>query len=149
MTDRPPFDAPFIWAVGIEDTNVGWPLRGSPAGLDEYQLTQHYEHWRQDLALAQSIGATSIRYGFPWYRVNPGPGQWDWAWTDEVVDEATRLGLALIVDLVHYGTPTWLKGSFTDAGYPDAVADYAGAVARRWGRIRGCSKTHGLWITER
>ena len=113
MTDRPPFDAPFIWAVGIEDTNVGWPLAGSPQGLDEFALTRHYEHWREDLALAASIGATSVRYGFPWYRINPAPGQWDFRWTDEVVTEAGRLGLGLIVDLVHYGTPTWLKGSFT------------------------------------
>ncbi len=136
MTNRQPFDAPFIWAVGIEDTNVGWPLAGSPAGLDEFALTRHYEHWREDLALAVSIGATSIRYGFPWYRINPARGEWDWSWTDEVVDEANRLGLGLIVDLVHYGTPTWLEGSFTDPAYPDAVAEFAGAVARRYrGRV--------------
>lgn len=136
MTDRPPFDAPFIWAVGIEDTNVGWPLAGSPAGLDEFALTRHYDYWRDDLALAASIGATSIRYGFPWYRINPAPGQWDWRWTDEVVAEANRLGLGLIVDLVHYGTPTWLAGSFTDPAYPEAVAEYAAAVAQRYrGRV--------------
>lgn len=132
MTERPPFNAPFIWAVGIEDTNVGWPLAGSTSGLDELALTHHYQHWREDLALAASIGARSIRYGFPWYRINPVPGEWDWSWTDEVVAEANRLGLGLIVDLVHYGTPTWLKGSFTDPGYPDAVAEYAGAVATRY-----------------
>jgi beta-glucosidase/6-phospho-beta-glucosidase/beta-galactosidase len=136
MTDRPAFDAPFVWAVGIEDTNVGWPLAGSPGGLDEFALTRHYDYWRDDLALAVSIGAKSIRYGFPWYRINPAPGVWDWTWTDEIVAEANRLGLGLIVDLVHYGTPTWLKGSFTDPGYPDAVAEYAAAVATRYrGRI--------------
>lgn len=136
MSGRSPFEAPFVWAVGIEDTNVGWPLAGSPTGLDEYALTRHYEHWREDLALAASLGATQIRYGFPWYRVNPALGEWNWSSTDAVVDEAERLGLGLIVDLVHYGTPTWLKGSFTDPGYPDAVAAYAAAVAHRYrGRI--------------
>ena len=124
----------FIWAVGIEDTNVGWPLTGSPEGLDEYAVTRHYDHWREDLELAASVGATAIRYGFPWYRVNPAPAVFDFTWTDEVVAEAERLGIDLIVDLVHYGTPTWLAGSFTDAGYPDAVAEYARAVA---GRYRG------------
>jgi beta-glucosidase/6-phospho-beta-glucosidase/beta-galactosidase len=48
------------------------------------------------------------------------------------VTEAERLGVDLIVDLVHYGTPTWLAGSFVDPGYPDAVAAYAGAVAARY-----------------
>ena len=143
---KPPYDAPFIWAVGIEDTNVGWPLAGSPTGLDEYEATRHYTHWREDLALAASIGATQIRYGFPWYRINPAPGVWDWSWTDAVVAEANRLGL--IVDLVHYGTPTWLKGSFTDPGYPEAVASYARAVAKRYrGKVAGITPLNEPLVT--
>jgi beta-glucosidase/6-phospho-beta-glucosidase/beta-galactosidase len=148
MTERPPFDARFIWAVGIEDTNVGWALAESPGGLDEYELTRHYQHWREDLALAASLGAKQARYGFPWYRVNPAQGTWDWTWTDAVVDEANRLGLGLIVDLVHYGTPTWLKGSFTDPGYPDAVAHYACIVAHRYrGRIAGITPLNEPLVT--
>jgi beta-glucosidase/6-phospho-beta-glucosidase/beta-galactosidase len=148
VTKEPPYDAPFIWAVGIEDTNVGWPLAGSPTGLDEYEATRHYAHWRGDLALAASIGATEIRYGFPWYRINPAPGVWEWSWTDAVVDEASRLGLGLIVDLVHYGTPSWLKGSFTDPGYPEAVASYARAVARRYhGNITGITPLNEPLVT--
>ena len=148
MTTRPPFTAPFVWAVGIEDTNVGWPLAGSPSGLDEYALTQHYENWREDLALAASIGATSARYGFPWYRLNPAPGQWDWSWTDAVVAEANKLGIGLIVDLVHYGTPVWLKGSFTDPDYPDAVAEYARAVAERYaGQVAGITPLNEPLVT--
>lgn len=148
MTSRPPYDAPFIWAVGIEDTNVGWPLPNAPAGLDEYEATQHYRHWREDLARAAAIGATQMRYGFPWYRLNQQPGVWDWSWTDEVIAEANRLGLGLIVDLVHYGTPTWLKGSFTDPAYPDAVAAYAGEVAGRYrGRIAGITPLNEPLVT--
>lgn len=148
MTSKTPFAVPFIWAVGIEDTNVGWPLRGSATGLDEYEATQHYRHWREDLALAASIGATQIRYGFPWYRINPGQGEWDWTFSDAVVVEANRLGLGLIVDLVHYGTPTWLAGSFTDPGYPDAVATYAGEVARRYrGRVAGITPLNEPLVT--
>jgi beta-glucosidase len=143
-----PFDAPFIWAVGIEDTNVCWPLAGSPKGLDEFELTGHYDQWRQDLALAVSIGAKQIRYGFPWYRLSPVEGEWDWSWTDEVVAEANRLGLGLIVDLVHYGTPLWLKGSFTDPRYPDAVAAYAGAVATRYrDRVAGITPLNEPLVT--
>ena len=146
--DKSPYDAPFIWAVGIEDTNVGWPLGNSPAGLDEYEATRHYEHWREDLALAASIGATEVRYGFPWYRLNPAPDAWEWNWTDAVVAEAGRLGLGLIVDLVHYGTPTWLKGSFTDAGYAAAIADYARAVAKRYrGKIVGITPLNEPLVT--
>jgi beta-glucosidase len=148
MTVAPINETPFIWAVGIEDTNVGWPLAGSSTGLDEYELTRHYDHWRADLALAASIGATQIRFGFPWYRINPERDKWEWAWTDEVVAEANRLGLGLIIDLVHYGTPTWLAGSFTDGNYPDAVAAYAGAVAGRYGdKVAGITPLNEPLVT--
>lgn len=124
--------SPFVWGVGIENTNIGWPLAASPEGLDEYELTAHYAKWESDLELAASIGATAVRYGLPWYRVNPARGVWDWEWSDDVFERAGQLGLAVIVDLVHYGTPRWLAGSFADPDYPEAVAQYAGAVAARY-----------------
>jgi beta-glucosidase len=131
--DHPTPERPFFWAVGIEDTNIGWPLRGSGEPLDEYASTDHYAQWREDFDRVVEVGATTVRYGLPWYRLNPAPGQWDWAWADEVIRYAVvELGLDLIIDLVHYGTPPWLAGSFTDPGYPAAVAEYAGAVAARY-----------------
>jgi beta-glucosidase len=128
--NQPPAGTPLFWAVGIEDTNIGWPLRGSGEVLDEYASTDHYSQWREDFDRIAEIGATTVRYGLPWYRVNPEPDQWDWTWADEVIRYAVvDLGLDLILDLVHYGTPSWLAGSFTDPEYPAAVARYAGAVA--------------------
>jgi beta-glucosidase len=131
--DQPAPDSAFFWAVGIEDTNIGWPLRGSGMPLDEYESTDHYTQWREDFDRVVEVGATTVRYGLPWYRVNPAPGQWDWAWADAVIHYAVvDLGLDLILDLVHYGTPSWLEGSFTDIRYPHAVAEYAGEVAARY-----------------
>jgi beta-glucosidase/6-phospho-beta-glucosidase/beta-galactosidase len=124
---------PFVFAVGLEDTAIGVPLRGSGRLLDEYELTGHLEQWRQDLARARSTGASAIRYGLPWYRVNPRPGVFDWTWADEVIGHlAGETGLDVILDLVHYGTPGWLAGAFADPGYPAAVAEYAGALAGRY-----------------
>jgi beta-glucosidase len=123
---------PIFWAVGIEDTNIGWPLRGSGEVLDEYASTDHYSQWREDLERIVEIGATTVRYGLPWYRISPARGEWDWEWADQVIHYAVELGLDLILDLVHYGTPSWVEGSFTDPEYPAAVAEYAGAVAERY-----------------
>ena len=101
-------DGRFRWAVGIEDTFVPQVALGRRA-LDEYELTQHYVFWADDLALAAQAGATSVRYGFPWYRLNPEPGRFVWEWSDRVVDRLEELGLEAIVDLVHFGTPLWLE----------------------------------------
>lgn len=135
---RWPAAEPFLWAVGIENTAIGTPIRDGGRTLDEFELTEHYQRWRDDLRLVADLGCTAIRYGIPWYRVNPAPHRWDWSWLDEVIDHATdAAGLTVIADLVHYGTPRWLSGAFTDPRYPDAVAEFAAAVASRYrGRIR-------------
>lgn len=128
--------AGFLWAVGIEDTAIGTAIRDGGRTLDEYELTEHYDRWRADLDLVAELGCTGIRYGFPWYRLNPERGVWDWKWLDNAVEYATvECGLTVIADLVHYGTPAWLAGGFTDPEYPDAVADYGAAVAGRYGGL--------------
>ena len=131
-------DDTLIFAVGIEDTAIEVPLRGSGQRLDEYELTGHLKQWREDLTRAGDTGATAIRYGLPWHRVNPAPGVFDWAWADEVIGHlADDAGFRVILDLVHYGTPAWLSGSFADPGYAAAVASYAAAVASRYRGVVG------------
>ncbi len=133
MTARLSAGGELVFAVGIEDTAIGSPLRGGGLPLDEHDLTAHSQQWRDDLLRAAATGATSLRYGFPWYRVNPERGVFDWSWTDEVVEFLVeRVKLDVIVDLVHYGAPTWLAGSFTDPDFPAALAEYARAVATRY-----------------
>jgi beta-glucosidase/6-phospho-beta-glucosidase/beta-galactosidase len=122
----------FIWATGIEDTFVPQTRAGHRA-LDEYELIGHYEHWREDLALAGQVGAQALRWGVPWYRVEPLPGEFDWSWTDEVIPYLVEeLGITPIVDLMHYGCPFWLRREFASTEYPRAVASYAAAFARRY-----------------
>jgi beta-glucosidase len=129
--------AEFEWAVGIEDTFIGQPSGRRRRILDEYELIDHYRQWRSDLDLVASLGVRSMRYGVPWYRVNPEPGAFDWSWTDRVFEHLARLRIRPIVDLVHYGTPLWLRRSFVDADYPTRVAEYAAATAERYGSVAG------------
>ncbi len=122
----------FVWATGIENTFVP-QTRAGMRGLDEYALTQHYAYWRTDFDLAASTGVRALRWGIPWYRVQPGPKQWDWAWVDEALDYLVNVKrITPIVDLMHYGTPLWLDNSFINASYPGRVAEYAAAVAERY-----------------
>jgi beta-glucosidase len=123
----------FVWTGGFEDTFIPHPHPKSGRGLDEYLLTGHYEQWRDDLDRAASLGLRALRYGIPWYRVNPAIGVFDWTWTDPVIDYAAReLGLTLILDLVHYGPPLWLQDGFLNPSYPEAVAAFARAVTARY-----------------
>lgn len=124
-------DGDLRFAVGIEDTFIPQtPFRERV--LDEYEMTQHYQFWHADLGLAAEAGASMVRWGIPWYRVNPAPGRWDWSWLDRVAERFAELGLTPIVDLMHYGTPTWLDNEFANASYPERVAEHAVAVAERY-----------------
>lgn len=125
----------FIWASGIEDTFVPQTRMGHRA-LDEYELMGHYDHWREDLALLKEVGVSAVRWGIPWYRVESTPGTFDWRWIDEVIPFLVEdLGITPIIDLMHYGCPFWLRREFASEEYPQAVAAYAEAFARRYSSL--------------
>jgi beta-glucosidase len=124
-------DGRLRFAVGIEDTFVPQEYPGR-RGLDEYELTQHYHRWHEDLGHAAATGAELLRWGVPWYRLEPSPGEFRWGWLDRVVDRLDELGLTCMVDLVHYGTPRWLDNQFLNASYPERVSAYAARVAERY-----------------
>jgi beta-glucosidase/6-phospho-beta-glucosidase/beta-galactosidase len=122
----------FLWAGGIEDTFVPQTRPGHRA-LDEYELMGHYEHWREDLSLARQLGLKALRWGVPWYKVESEPGKFDWSWTDQVIPYMVEdLKILPIIDLMHYGTPFWLKREFANKDYPKFVARYAAEFSKRY-----------------
>lgn len=123
----------FHWSVGIEDTFVPQVYKKGERSLDEYELTQHYRFWQGDLDLAKELGVQMIRYGVPWYKANPSRGKYDWKWTDQVLDYlVVKNEIDPIIDLVHFGTPLWLHGEFSDISYPKYLCDYVGEFVRRY-----------------
>jgi beta-glucosidase len=122
----------FSWGVGIEDAFIP-QARPGMRPLDEYELTGHYRLWREDFDLLRKVGAQHVRWGVPWYRVNPAPGLFDWSWTDQALDYlVNKVGCIPIIDLMHYGTPFWLDNAFINSSYPQRVAEYAAAFAERY-----------------
>lgn len=122
----------FLWASGIENTFVPQVKPGHRA-LDEYELMGHYEHWREDLSLARELGLNSMRWGVPWYKVEPEDGKFDWSWTDQVIPfMVEELKILPIIDLMHYGCPFWLKKEFANKKYPQYVARYAAEFSKRY-----------------
>ena len=125
-------DGRLHFALGIENTFVPQERPGERA-IDEYELTEHYEHYADDFALAAGVGADLLRWGVPWHRLAPEPGRWDWDWTDGAVDALVGAGLRPILDLLHYGTPLWLEEGFAHRDYPQHVAEFSARFADRYG----------------
>jgi len=129
-TNREP--SAFLWASGIEDTFVPQHRPGFRA-LDEYELMGHYDHWREDVALSDELGISALRWGVPWYRVQPARGKFVWDWVDAVLEHlVSDRELVPIVDLIHYGCPNWMPRAFADPDYPKRVAEFAAAFAERY-----------------
>ena len=122
----------FLWAAGIENTFVP-QARPGQRPLDEYELMGHYEHWREDLALSRDLGLNAMRWGIPWYKVEPEPNKFDWSWIDQVIPYMVEdLKILPVIDLMHYGCPFWLKREFVNKDYPEYVARYAAAFTERY-----------------
>jgi len=127
----------FLWATGIEDTYIVEPHGPERRILDEYELTDHYRRYREDISLLASLGVAYARYGIPWYRISPSPGKWEWGFADEALGLLIDRGVAPILDLVHYGTPRWLEGAFAHPDFPHHMAEYGARAAERYrGQVR-------------
>ena len=127
----------FRWLAGIEDTFITAASPKTARTLDEYELTGHYQRWREDLDLFAELGVRHVRYGIPWHRINPSPGVWDFGSADAPLERLLELGIEPIVDLVHYGLPSWIEGAFLHPDFDRFMSEYATRVADRFrGRIR-------------
>lgn len=126
----------FFWAAGIEDTFITAPHPATGRTLDEYELTQHYDRWREDILLMRELGVTHARYGIPWHRINPQANAWNWEFADQTLGLMLECGIEPIVDLVHYGVPGWIEGAWLHPDFPKYMAEYSRRAAERFaGRI--------------
>lgn len=85
-----------------------------------------------DLERFASLGIQAIRYPVLWERVAPeGLEHADWSWPDERLPGLQELGVTPIVGLLHHGSGP-RHTSLIDPNFAEQLAEFAGAVARRY-----------------
>jgi beta-glucosidase/6-phospho-beta-glucosidase/beta-galactosidase len=136
----------FIFATGIE---CSYPtIEHGHWRRDEMDSTRHYEFWQHDFELARQIGITHVRYGPPLHLIFSGPGRYDWDYSDPQMEELHDHGPEPIVDLCHFGVPSWL-GNFQNPEIAGALAEYAGAFAERYPWIRFYTPVNEMYVSAR
>lgn len=136
----------FLFATGVE---CSYPtIEQGRIRRDQMEECLHYQFWKKDLQLVKDLGLKVLRYGFPYYKVHLGPGKYDWSFADEVMREMKRLDIMPILDLLHFGLPTWL-GDFQNPEFPIHFADYARAVAERYPWVRYYTPVNEIYVTAR
>jgi beta-glucosidase/6-phospho-beta-glucosidase/beta-galactosidase len=136
----------FLFATGIE---CSYPtIENGRWRRDEMASTRHYEYWQRDLELARQIGVTHIRYGPPLHLIFDGPGRYDWDYIDPQMEELREFGPEPIVDLCHFGVPSWL-GDFQNEDIGPALEEYAGAFAERFPWVRFYTPVNEMYVSAR
>jgi beta-glucosidase/6-phospho-beta-glucosidase/beta-galactosidase len=117
----------FVWGAGVECSSL------PHLNVDQFAWTQHDRFWRDDLRRArEELGIAHLRYCFPWHVLEPTRGAFDWSYADERMEAFQKLGINVLLDVMHFGTPLWLKQAVGDVEFPEALEDYAGALAARY-----------------
>src|SRR5882724_3609056 len=86
----------------------------------------------KDLDRIAELGIRTMRYPILWERTAPGAmDDPEWSWSDERLEYLRRLLVKPIVGLVHHGSgPRYTN--LLDPEFPEKLAYFAGAVARRY-----------------
>jgi beta-glucosidase/6-phospho-beta-glucosidase/beta-galactosidase len=117
----------FIWGAGIECSFL------PHLNVDQYEWTQHNRFWREDLKRArEELGISHLRYALPWHKLEPERGKFHWAMADERIGEMKKLGIEPLMDVMHFGTPLWLKQAVGDPEFPEALERFAEAMVTRY-----------------
>ena len=136
----------FMFATGVE---CSYPtIENGRWRRDEMESTYHYEMWQRDFELAREIGITHIRYGPPLHLIFEGPGKYDWTYADPQMEELRDHGPEPIIDLCHFGVPTWL-GNFQNPDIAQALEEYAGAFAERYPWVRFYTPVNEMYVCAR
>ena len=136
----------FMFATGIE---CSYPtIENGRWRRDEMDSTSHYALWQRDFELAREIGITHIRYGPPLHLIFDGPGCYAWDYIDPQMADLRDHGPEPIIDLCHFGLPSWL-GDFQNADIGKALAEYAAAFAERFPWVRFYTPINEMYVCAR
>ena len=138
--------AGFMFATGVE---CSYPtIDHGTWRRDELDSARHYELWQRDFELAREIGITHIRYGPPLHLIYDGPGRYDWRYIDPQMEELREYGPEPIIDLCHFGVPSWL-GNFQNPDICPALGEYAAAFAERFPWVRFYTPVNEMYVCAR
>lgn len=126
----PRFPKGFLWGA----SSAAWQVEGAtnedgrtPSIIDLNSQTKkpfadnsiasdHYHHYKEDVALMKECGFTSYRFGISWSRIIPGPDRkvnpLGIAFYNNLINELVAAGIEPIVTVYHYDMPVWVDEKF-------------------------------------
>ena len=73
------------------------------------------ERWPEDIRLMKQAGITVVRMGeFAWSRMEPRPGEFDFAWLERAIAQLAASEIATVLGTPTAGPPAWLVSAYPD-----------------------------------
>jgi len=140
-----------IFLTGIENSD---PVVHGNTRRDQLKEAHNfYENFEQRLEKIASLGITWIRFGPRYSGAHMGKGEFDFDFTDKVMQKCEELGLVVVADLLHFGLPEWLHGEnrdnifFQNSQFPYLFREYARAFAERYPQVQYFTPVNEPFIT--
>src|SRR6478609_8219002 len=94
-----------------------WPeIRGIAYGGDYTPEQWPPEVWREDVALMREAGVNLVSLGiFSWALLERAPGEFDFAWLDEVMELLHAGGIGVNLATATASPPPWLSTLYPDS----------------------------------
>jgi hypothetical protein len=132
MAATPLFDSFFL--AGFECSTH---RRKDGLRLDLIRATGHDDHARRDYESCAALGIRSARDGLRWHLIERSPGVYDWSSWIPMLEAAAAAGVQAIWDVLHYGSPDWLRQG--DAEFIPAFARFAAEAVRVHKSVTGAA----------
>jgi len=88
--------------------------------------------WASDARRMAEMGIRVVRIAeFAWARMEPRPGEYDWAWLDQAIETLAAAGLQLVLGTPTAAPPAWLVERHPDILPVDAAGRTKGFGSRR------------------
>lgn len=118
------------WEEGTDES--GAPRRRAGAACE------HWERFREDIALMQHLGVNSYRFSIEWSKIEPQPGVYDAAAIahyHELIDALAEAGIVPMITLFHFSLPAWFeeRGGFEQATNVPAFVAFAQRAFAEYG----------------
>jgi hypothetical protein len=123
MNDHPRKTFASFFQAGFECSSH---RRRDGVRLDLIRATSHDRHLESDYRQCLDLGFGTLRDGLRWHLIEKSPGRYDWSTWMPALEAAEKLGLQVIWDLFHYGSPDHVDQAGPD--FPQRFTDFAVAA---------------------
>lgn len=104
--------------------------------LDLIRATGHDRHLASDYRQCSDLGFKTLRDGLRWHLIEQSPGHYDWSSWRPALEAAEELGLEIIWDLFHYGSPDHIDQAAPD--FAERFTEFAVAALEVQQSVSNC-----------